>query len=144
MKALPGFELRPISDSQRSEIVDENRQHRARIDGTVLEAAYQLKDGYLIVSTDGDAFEDCLHFTLCDPALQPHEVIHLGGAYQTGTFRSREVGPGLRLRFAFFSDESWHLEVLPKPRWRLHLPRPSVRHEPAFRPGRLWLVREGT
>ena len=142
MKALPGFELRAIGDGQQSELIDPSGQPRARIDGAVLESVHELEDGYLIVSSDGDAFEDCMHVTLCDRSFAPREVIHVGGAYQTGSFRSREVGPGPRLRFSFFSDECWRLDVLPHPRWRLRLPRASVRHEPAFRPGRLWLVRE--
>lgn len=142
MNALTGFALRPLGDGQCSELVDASGRARARIDGAVLEALYQLDDGHLIVSSDGDAFEECMHLTLGDSAFTPREVIHIGGAYQTGSFRSREVGPGPRLRFSFFSDDAWNLEVLPQPRWRLGLPRASVRHEPAFRPGRLWLVRE--
>jgi hypothetical protein len=144
MNALSGFAMRPIDDGQRSELIDGSGQSRARIDGAVLENVYQLEDGYLIVSSDGDAFEECLHLTLCDTAFGPLEVIHIGGAYQTGTFRSCDVGPGPRLRFSFFSDETWQLDVFQKPRWRLHLPRLSVRHEPAFRPRRLWLLRQRT
>lgn len=142
MNAVTGFALRSLDDGQRSELVDPAGQPRTRIDGAVLEAVYQLDDGYLIVSSDGDAFEDCMHLTLCDSAFTPREVIHIGGAYQTGTFRTRDVGPGPRLRFSFFSDDAWSLEVLSQPRWRLSLPRASVRHEPALRPRRLWLVRE--
>lgn len=141
MKALPGFELRAIGGGQQSDLIDPSGQPRTRIDGAVLEAVHELEDGYLIVSSDGDAFEDCMHVTLCDRSFARREVIHVGGAYQTGSFRSREIGPGPRLQFSYFSDECWRLDVLP-PRWRLRLPRPSVRHEPGFRPGRLWLVRE--
>ena len=142
MNALTGFALRPLDDRQRSELVDPAGEPCARIDGAVLEAVYQLDDAYLIVSSDGDAFEDCMHLTLCDSAFTPREVIHIGGAYQTGTFRTLDVGPGPRLRFSFFSGDAWSLEVLSQPRWRLSLPRASVRHEPALRPRRLWLVRE--
>jgi hypothetical protein len=46
------------------------------------------------------------------------------------------------LRFSFFSDELWQLDVVSAPRWRLRLPRASVRHEPAFPRGRMQLVRQ--
>ena len=89
MNALPGFELRARDgEGQRSELIDPSGQPRAALDGAVLEAVYQLGDGYLVVSVDGDAFEECLHLTLCDPAFAAREVIHLGGAYQTGRFRA--------------------------------------------------------
>jgi hypothetical protein len=141
MNALPGFEFRVLdAETQRADLLDPSGQQRARLDGTVLEAVYELGDGYLVVSTDGDAFEECLHLTLCDRSFEPHEVIHMGGAYQTGRFRALAVGPGPHLLFSFFSDESWQLDISPKPRWRLRMPRPSVRHSPAFRPGRLQLA----
>lgn len=144
MKVLLGFELRPLDDRQRSELFDPSGRLRTRIDGAVLEVVYELKDGCLIVTSDGDAFEECLHVTLCGVDFAPLEVVHLGGAYKTGTFRGRGVGTGPRVRFSFFSDEVWQLEVLPERRWRLRLPRPLVRHEPAFRPGRLRLVRQAS
>jgi hypothetical protein len=141
--AVPGYNMR-VNDpgAQRGELVDPSGQGRVIIDGAVLEAVFELGGGYLVVSTDGDAFEECLHLTLCDRTFARREVIHVGGAYQTGRFRSQAVGPGPRLRFSFFSDEVWQLDVVSAPRWRLHLPRASVRHEPAFPRGRMQLVRQ--
>jgi hypothetical protein len=143
MIALSGYQMRASDpDTLRSELVDPSGHARVSIDGAVLEALFELDDGYLVVSTDGDAFEECLHLTLCDRAFARREVIHIGGAYQTGRFRWQAVRPGRRLHFSFFSDELWQLDVLSAPRWRLRLPRASVRHEPAFPRGRLQLVRQ--
>jgi hypothetical protein len=140
---LSGFTLRAV-DAERlhGELSDPAGQRLASIDGSVLEALYDLEDGYLVISTDGDAYEDCLHLTLCDRTFAQRETVHLGGAYQTGRFRALRTEGGVGLRFSFFSDEIWHLEVSAAPRWRLGLPRPHVRHEPRFPRGRLQLSRE--
>lgn len=143
MKAVHGFTLRVTDrDAQCGELVDASGEPSGSVDGAVLEAVYHLGDGYLVVSSDGDAFEECLHLTLCAPAVAPREVIHIGGAYNTGRFRAIEAGPGPRLRFSFFSDEAWRVEVLPQPRWRFCLPSVAVRHSPTFGRRRLLLVRE--
>jgi hypothetical protein len=135
---------RTCTAGRRGELIGPGGQPRALLEGTVLEAVYDPGDDYLIVSTDGDAFEECMHLALCDASFAPRDVIHIGGAYQTGRFRALQVGPGLHLRFSFFSDEAWRLTVLLAPRWRLRRPRSFVRHSPAFRPGRLWHVREAS
>ena len=94
MKALPGFELRAIGDGQQSELIDPSGQPRARIEGAALESVHELEDGYLIVSSDGDAFEDCMHVTLCDRSFAPREVIHVGGPTRRGASVAERSGPG--------------------------------------------------
>ena len=71
------------------------------------------------------AFEGCMHVKRCGRSSAPLEVVHVGGACQTGSFHSREVGPGQRLRLSFSSSSRSSRTRRGGPRGSRHLGSPS-------------------
>jgi hypothetical protein len=133
------------SDAQRQQatLLDTSGAKVGSVDGAVLEAQFELADGgYLLVSSDDDAFEACLHLTLLDAKLARSDGMQLGLPYRTGSYRHRETGPGERLRFSFFAEEIWQLDIAAQPRLRFAHPFAPARYTSPFLAGhRLRLLR---
>lgn len=86
------------------------------LSGCILEGAWQVGDALLVASGDDIPDEDMLHFSLITGAEV--DALTLGAAYSTGSFRELDRG-ATTLRFRFFGDADWQLEVLPQPALRL-------------------------
>ena len=127
------FQLRRVdAEIPRGQLLNRGGTTLASVDGTMLEAQFEVADGYLIVTTDGDPFEDALHLTLFDRNFQRRDRLSIGLPYRTGRFRLLGTGPSDRLRFSFFVDDVWQLDVLRRGRRAFRWLPTAVRRPGAF------------
>lgn len=145
MTPLEQFHLgASTEDGLSAVLLDASDKQLAIVDGTVLEAQFGVAGDYLIITTAGDPFEDSLHITLLGRAFDRLDSVSLGIPYGTGAFRIQDVGPAERLRFSFFADEVWRLDVLRDSRVVFARPLGAVRYTAGtWRRHRLVLSREG-
>jgi hypothetical protein len=114
----PVEEFRPgriDHEAQTVQLLDAHGTVVTSVDGVALEAQFAVDGGHLVVTTDEDPFEGSLHFTLLDGQRERVDVLGLGLPYRAGTFRLHTAGPDESLRFSFFGQEVWRLEVSPRP-----------------------------
>lgn len=130
------FSLRPLGAEndgnealRRSEIVCRGLPTGTRVAGIVLEAALRCDIGFLLFLTDDILHEDSLRIYLIDAHYTLIDSATLGAMYATGAFSDLKIISSSTLRFRFFGDTTWTLEVLPRRRWRL-LPAPRGVHRP--------------
>jgi hypothetical protein len=110
------FALRPI-DSPFSEEMPQselilNRQPTGQVvAGAVLEAAIQWHDLLLAFVTDNIMHEETLRIYLFDAKLNIVDSAQLGWMYATGVFSLLALCPPNTVRFLFFGDTDWTLEL---------------------------------
>ena len=121
------IELLPDNELQ-SRLIGSDGRPSEPIEGRILEAQFRTPVGDLVITSDGDPYEEVLHFTLLNPERKVLDRISLGQIYHTGMLRDLRPAGEASLSFQFFGDDRWRLTVLPKPRWRLpSLPTSPVR-----------------
>jgi hypothetical protein len=145
MTPLDQFHLgASTEDGLSAALLDASDEQLALVDGTILEAQFGVAGDSLIITTAGDPFEDSLHITLLGRAFDTLDSVSLGIPYGTGAFRVQEVGPAERLRFSFFADDVWRLDVLRDSQFVFARPLGAARYGGgAWRRHRLVLSREG-
>lgn len=114
------FSLRPLgaenNDSEelrRSEIIFHDIPTGTRVAGIVLEAALRCDVGFLLLLSDDILHEDSLHIYLIDEHHALIDSATLGAMYATGAFSDLHIMSPSTLRFRFFGDTTWTLEVFP-------------------------------
>ena len=119
LKLLPSSQfslklVRPLTDQTmpQSEIVVQGESTAKLIDGAVLEAAIEWYDYCLAFITDDIPNEDTLRIYLFDSSLDVVDSATLGAMYSTGSFGHLELLPPNVVRFEFFGDTTWELELL--------------------------------
>jgi hypothetical protein len=123
------FHLEPLPETElQSRLVASDGRSSEPVEGRALEAQFHTPVGDLVITSDGNPYEEVLHFILLDSERKILDRISLGQIYHSGMLRDlRPVGDA-SLTFQFFGDDTWRLTVLPKPRWRLpSLPMSPVR-----------------
>jgi len=114
------FHIEPLADNQlQSRLVGPDSRTGGPIEGQVLEAQFHTPAGELIITSDGNPFEEVLHFTLLDGDLKVLDAISLGQIYHSGLLRELQVVGEDTLQFHFFGEETWRLMVSARPRWAL-------------------------
>ncbi|HEX8405124.1 MAG TPA: hypothetical protein VF670_10935 [Duganella sp.] len=105
---------RQTSDDElpRGEVVLYGEPTGRIIEGAVLEAAVCWKGLFLIFLTDDIPHEDTLRIYLLGPRLDMVDAARLGAMYATGAFERLEVIAPNLVRFEFFGDTTWTLELL--------------------------------
>jgi len=83
--------------------------------GSVLEAQFQFRGGYLILTRDGLVSGDSLHVALLDTQRRPMDFISLGPVEGGSVRELRAAGPE-SLSFQFGGEERWQLMVMEVPR----------------------------
>ena len=96
----------------QSEIIVSGESTRKLIDGVILEAAIQWDGHDLVFITDDIPNEDSLRIYLFDSQLTLVDSATLGAMYSTGSFGDLELLPPNVVRFEFFGDTTWELELL--------------------------------
>lgn len=91
---------------------------RWTISGVILEGAWAIGYELLVVTSDNIPYEDMLHIALLAPGGCVVEQLDLGGIYTTGSFEALGLD-GRALRFRFFNEMDWRVEVLDTPRRRI-------------------------
>jgi hypothetical protein len=143
MQPIEQFRLGYVdSEKQTAELLDLSGAKVALLEGSVLEAQFLVSDGgYLLVTSDEDPFEGCLHICLLDDKFEAIDGMRLGSSYHPGTFRDRGHGPGDTLQFSFFADEIWQLDITAGFRLTFARPLGPARYTSPFYKGhrlRLW------
>jgi hypothetical protein len=102
----------PLSEGMpRSELMLNRQPSGQVIDGAVLEAAIQWHDLMLAFVTDNIMHEETLRIYLFDAKWNVVDSAQLGWMYATGVFSLLELGPPNTVRFLFFGDTDWTLEL---------------------------------
>ncbi|MHA4870443.1 hypothetical protein ACXZ1M_22385 [Duganella sp. PWIR1] len=110
------FALRRVAtphsdDMPKSEMVLHGLPTGKIIDGAVLEAAFRWHDFLLVFVTDDIMHEETLRVYLFDDCLNIVDSAQLGWMYATGVFSLLELRPPNTVRFLFFGDTDWTLEL---------------------------------
>jgi hypothetical protein len=101
----------PSEDMPQSELIINRQPTGHIIDGEVLEAAIRWHDLVLAFVTDDIMHEEALHIYLFDAELNVVDSARLGWMYATGVFSLLELSPPNTVRFLFFGDTDWTLEL---------------------------------
>lgn len=103
-------------NGNRSVVVVNGMRTRACVSGSVLEAAVRCVPGWLVFLTDDTPFEEMLHIGLVATSGELLDTSTIGAMYGTGTFESLRLEPPDTVRFRFFQDADWSIEVFDRPR----------------------------
>jgi hypothetical protein len=102
----------PADQLPRSELILYGETTGKIVEGAVLEAAICWRGHFLIFLTDDIINEDTLRIYLLDPKLDMVDAARLGGMYSTGAFSALQLVEPNLIRFEFFGDTTWTLELL--------------------------------
>jgi hypothetical protein len=144
MQPVELFTLQPVEgDALLSRLICGGRDH-GKVNGRVLEGQFQCERGYVLLTSDGNAFEEVAHIYLLGADCQTVDVVSLGAMYHSGHIRDLVPCGDDCLEFSFFGgSDRWRLTILKKPKMRL-LPSvaSSIRYPNGWlRPHYLELVR---
>ncbi|MEY8710217.1 hypothetical protein [Mangrovibacter phragmitis] len=124
MKQVDNFSLQVVRESQDTQMGEYNVLFDGNITGInvpycVLEAAVKVdEDLFLLFLTDDVPFEEMLHIALIHMKQGILEMIDLGGAYTTGSFKHLEIEND-RVNFHFIGDTTWTVRIAEKPFFRM-------------------------
>lgn len=137
MRLLPTSEVAirligsPFSEGMpRSELVLDGKPTGKIVDGAVLELAIRWEDFLLLFITDNITHEETLRIYLFDNDLEMIDSAWLGSMYATGVFSLLELQPPSKVRFLFFGDTDWTLELLKEQTFALPFSEPRGVHRP--------------
>ncbi len=85
------------------------------IEGACVEACIQLKDEYLIFTTNDCPFEETLNIYLIDAENNVVDSASIYWMYSTGMLSDLTIKNPNTIGFTFFKDTPWNLEVFEKP-----------------------------
>ncbi|HWW73566.1 MAG TPA: hypothetical protein VN089_26790, partial [Duganella sp.] len=136
MRRLPTseFSLRLLAsprsedDMPQSEVVSNGSPTGKVIDGAVLELAVSWRDLALAFVTDNFMHEETLRIYLFDDNFEVIDCAWLGSMYATGVFSLIELQPPNTVRFLFFGDTDWTLELLEEENFALPFVEPRGVH----------------
>ncbi|WP_174279525.1 hypothetical protein [Sphingomonas bacterium] len=137
MRLLPAGSVRldlerpwSISGGPTSRLVRDGRRTDCVVDGEVLQAAIGWGGRLVLLNTDGIDYEDALHIYLIDRDDQVLDRASLSAAYSTGTFDQLELLAPDKIRFRFFNQKRWVIELFDKARVALPWSEPQGVHRP--------------
>jgi hypothetical protein len=117
-------------DMPQSEVVSNGYSTGKVIDGAVLEIAVSWRDVVLAFVTDNFMHEETLRIYLFDSNFEVIDCAWLGSMYATGVFSLLELQPPTTVRFLFFGDTDWTLELLEEENFALPFVEPRGVHRP--------------
>ena len=101
------------------------------IAGAVLEVAVQWQELVLVCVTDNIMHEETLRIYLINKNLEVIDYAWLGSMYATGVFSLVELRPPNVIRFLFFGDTDWTLELFSRQIFALPFSEPRGVHRPS-------------
>ncbi|WP_284618029.1 hypothetical protein [Aquabacterium humicola] len=125
------------ADVPSSDLAIAGRSAAQPVAGVVLEAAFECDGRFVLFLTDDIPFEESLRIHLLGADLQLLDSATLGSMYSTGRFELLGLQQPGTVRFRFFGDTDWVVEVLDAPASRMpffgdprgvHRPFGFVRH----------------
>jgi hypothetical protein len=124
MKAIDRYSLAPPGTKARRAMLERRGGTRAvEVDGTVLEAQFELDDGSTLVwLTDDSPYDEGLHVYLLDPEDALQDAVEAGADFAAGILKLLETGTSW-VEFQFFLNAAtYRLDVFAKARLRFRLP----------------------
>lgn len=126
MQPVPDTEFRiervPASTPEHTEISRiwlHGQRTDVSIEGTYLEACLRVGNRYLIFMTTDCLYESPVFIHLLDHTLQPLDGIWMGWIGCYAHFRNLTLEASDTVRFDFYDDTPWHLQIRAQPEWRL-------------------------
>lgn len=124
MTPVASFSLDPLpgsapddADRSRSRLRYDDRLV-GEVEGLAIDRQYRMAGGEYVIIADYDCpFEEALAISLLDAKFRTLDLRVIGGMYTTGSLRDVTIEGERTLRFSFFADDLWELEVLPRARW---------------------------
>jgi hypothetical protein len=122
MDAVDRFHIRsPGAESLHSRLISTDGTFM-EVEGRVIEMQFRCENGYLVVTSDGNPFEEMVHFYLLSHTTRFLDGLSLGRMYHSGILHDTSVCDD-SLEFSFFGPERWRLSIrksagavlLPKP-----------------------------
>lgn len=137
MKLIPTseFSIRligsPFDDGMpQSELVLDQKPTGKIIEGAVLEAAIRWQEFLLIFVTDNITHEEALRIYLLDAGLEVVDSAWMGAMYATGVFSLIQLQAPNSIRFLFFGDTEWTVELLNDETFTVPFTEPRGVHRP--------------
>lgn len=138
MKRLPTseFSLRLLpsplgeDDMPQSEVVSSGRASGKMINGAVAELAVSCSGYVLAFVTDNFMHEETLRIYLFDANFEVIDCAWLGSIYATGVFSLIDLQPPTTIRFRFFGDTDWTLNLLEEENFTLPFVETRGVHRP--------------
>ena len=103
----------------RSEIFLNDKPTGKFVSGAFLEAAFQWRDWYLLLLTNGYIFEETLDVHLLNEHFEIADTATLGWFYVSGVFEAPVLIQPNIVQFRFLGDMDWNIELLPEYTFRL-------------------------
>lgn len=130
MRASTRYAIQPMPDTgaARTATLLRDGLPVGQVPGAVLEGQFESPAGDLLFLTHDIPFEEQLEILLLGADGRQCDRVSLYGAYATGSYRSGAVVDDRTLRFHFFGDAPWQVQILPQPRLRLPFSDPPGVH----------------
>jgi hypothetical protein len=110
MEAVDRFRVEPIEpERRRSRLIAPDGSFQ-EVEGQVLEMQFRCAQGFLVVTSDGNPYEETVHFYLLDATGQFRDGLSLGRMYHSGILSATAVVDET-LEFSFFGTERWRLRI---------------------------------
>jgi hypothetical protein len=117
MEPVEVFSLIPTKDAlPRARLISEGARELGVIDGHVLEAQYHVPSGYLLVTSEGNPFEEGLHIYLLGDDFHINDQVALSAIYHSGIFGDVAISRDECFEFTFFGNDRWRLTIRNTPR----------------------------
>ena len=116
MEAIDKFRIEPIAGGTLHSRLAFDKSLSLEVAGVTIEAQFRCSRGYLVVTSDGNPYEEIIHFYLLSEGGEVLDELSLGRIYHSGTLRDVVPHAGDRLEFSFFGRERWCLSILDKAR----------------------------
>jgi hypothetical protein len=119
METVDKFQIEPLaSGALRSHLVSIHGL-TVEVEGRIIEAQFRCSLRYLVVLSDGNPYEEAIHFYLLKNSGEILDDISLGQIYHSGILRDIVTQGDDQLEFSFFGKERWQLCVRDKPRFEV-------------------------
>lgn len=117
--------LRLISEatetqSPKSEVSIEGTRIKLTVSGVDVEACIAYEKSYLIFTTNGNPFEETLNIYLLSIDNEVVDSVTVCWPYSTGSFKLLGIVYPDLVRFSFFGDKVWEVEIYRNKRF--HIP----------------------
>lgn len=134
METADKFRIEPFAGGELHSRLVCNEGLTVEVQGRILEAQFRCSLGYLVILSDGNPYEEMIHFYLLNDSGEILDGLSLGQIYHSGILRDL-VSSENQLEFSFFGKERWQLRVMDRPRFHVPSLFSSVsRTKGGFRP----------
>src|SRR5262249_47197936 len=124
MRSIERYSLvLPTGTGRRAVLEERDGAGRLEVDGTLLEAQFELGDGSrLIWLTDDSPYDEGLHVYLLGPGNVVEDALEAGADFAAGILKFRRIG-SRSVEFQFFLNTSLYRLEVAQAALRIRLPK---------------------